>query len=622
MAVSALELRPRGAIALLDAAIRLCARTSGVWALSLPAGAVVVASVLHLFDALDHGRDPFWPAALVTLAWLMRGIFMGASCHLLEQQVLGQTEPTPFGSLKAALRRLPSLTIAVGYLAVLNVVGTAITLGLAVFFMGAHVVGYAVTMHGKGHPLELYGTCAKALGHSRTSAVWVRMCFWVQLLAVLNLHIAANVLIYVGRKLLALDLTYAERFCSLDNRAWVAAVIALSFTLFEPLRAAASTLLLIDGRVRQEGLDLLAAIEQLPKRRQKKPAAPVAAALLLVLVPTARAQEGETGTELQKRLVDVAHHCRYEGRTLDKQIEAAGELAQKERIALSRFVAEVEGYAYDEDDCEYAVVRLERGLPLLVQARDALKARSGESAQKLAQAILGRPEFRPDPVEPRKQEDEPEQKPPEPLGWWEKLEKWWDGLWKKIGDWLKELFRPKRKPEFDVPAGGIGLGGLGNVVFIALIAAVLVLLVYLLVKARAGRSSATDDGGAGASPGSPLEENPMSALARPPEGWASSADELAAKGEYREAVRHLYLALLSKLHRVGAIDYDPAKSNWDYFRGFKGRREWVPPFRELTSRFDFTWYGKLGATADGYRSFRELARPLLAPDETGELANA
>lgn len=114
----------------------------------------------------------------------------------------------------------------------------------------------------------------------------------------------------------------------------------------------------------------------------------------------------------------------------------------------------------------------------------------------------------------------------------------------------------------------------------------------------------------------------MSALARPPEGWASSADELAAKGEYREAVRHLYLALLSKLHRVGAIDYDPAKSNWDYFRGFKGRREWVPPFRELTSRFDFTWYGKLGATADGYRSFRELARPLLAPDETRELANA
>ncbi len=103
----------------------------------------------------------------------------------------------------------------------------------------------------------------------------------------------------------------------------------------------------------------------------------------------------------------------------------------------------------------------------------------------------------------------------------------------------------------------------------------------------------------------------MSALARPPEGWAHLADELAAQGEYREAVRSLYLALLSRLHREGAILYDSTLSNWDYLRDFKGRRDWLPPFRELTRRFDFAWYGNLPVGADGYHDFRALTQPLL-----------
>ncbi|RKH88880.1 hypothetical protein D7Y13_41155, partial [Corallococcus praedator] len=62
MAVSALELRPRGPVALMDAALRLCARNAGLWALTLPGGAAVVAALLHLVDAVDHGRSPTLPA--------------------------------------------------------------------------------------------------------------------------------------------------------------------------------------------------------------------------------------------------------------------------------------------------------------------------------------------------------------------------------------------------------------------------------------------------------------------------------------------------------------------------------------------------------------------------------
>ena len=92
-------------------------------------------------------------------------------------------------------------------------------------------------------------------------------------------------------------------------------------------------------------------------------------------------------------------------------------------------------------------------------------------------------------------------------------------------------------------------------------------------------------------------------------------DDLAAAGNFREAVRHLYLALLSRLHRAGAIDYDPTLSNWDYCRGFRGRREWLPTFRELTLRFDFAWYGSTEVGQDGYLAFRSMSQPILAPDE-------
>ena len=142
----------------------------------------------------------------------------------------------------------------------------------------------------------------------------------------------------------------------------------------------------------------------------------------------------------------------------------------------------------------------------------------------------------------------------------------------------------------------------------------LLLLAVILVRALREESQETE--------GVPLEvstqdaaqaADPTNALSRPPEGWAHLADELAARGEYREAVRSLYLALLSRLHRDGAILYDSTLSNWDYLRHFKGQREWLPPFRELTYRFDFAWYGNLPVGQDGYDAFRTLCAPLLAP---------
>src|SRR3954467_4186530 len=105
MAVSALELRPRGAIAILDAALRLCSRNTGVWALTLPGGALVTLAVLHLADAVTHHQPLVLPTLWLTLACLARGVLQGATCHYIQELILGQTEPTVLSSLRAALVR-------------------------------------------------------------------------------------------------------------------------------------------------------------------------------------------------------------------------------------------------------------------------------------------------------------------------------------------------------------------------------------------------------------------------------------------------------------------------------------------------------------------------------------
>ncbi|MCY1045194.1 DUF4129 domain-containing protein [Corallococcus sp. bb12-1] len=633
MAVSALELRPRGPVALMDAALRLCARNAGLWALTLPGGAAVVAALLHLVDAVDHGRSPTLPALYLTLAWLLRGVGQGAACHYVQEVLLGtQADPSVRPSMRAALGRLPSLCITVAYLAFFNLITVTLSLGIALIVLSAQGVGYAATMQGRGSPLKLYGLCTRLLGPSRGTATGVRWLMGVQVLVFFNLHVGLNFLLYLARHLVGIDLTFTERFASLDNPPWLMFLAATTFALFEPLRAAAATLLLVDGRVRQEGLDLLAAVQQLPERNAKRgsvgagDAKGIAAALLVAVgvlfaSPTpaeaAPAKKPETSERqaVRARLEKLADACEMpemlEGTAL-KDFDALG---TSEGAKLERFVRHLEQQAYDDDDCESAAVTLETGLAQVAATAEAQARVDARAATDRARSILARPEFqdRPekDPKEPK------EEKVPEEPGWWRQFID-------KLGKWLEELFRrkdPLPKPrETALPLSG---GAAADVVVVALVAltlAVLGVVVVSILKRRRvesgpGLEVSTVDAAA-------LAGNPDHALSRPPEGWAHLADALAARGEYREAVRNLYLALLSRLHRDGAILYDETLSNWDYLRAFRGRPEVKAPFRELTRRFDFAWYGNVPVGKEGYTEFRAITAPLLAAPPMQEAAGA
>lgn len=603
MAVDALELRPRNAVALFDAAVRLCATSTGVWALTLPTGALLVGALFTLTEATRRHDDLPFPVMLWTLAWVARAISQGAACHYVETQVLGTTPPSVRASLWAAVKRAPSLVIASTWMVILNLILSVFTLGIGFLFIGAHAAGYAATMRGQGSVLGLYGTCAKLLGPTRYIAPWVRVCGLSQVVLGINLHLFTGLSLGLGRGLFGFDVTFAERFASLDNPTWLATVAAISFSLFEPVRAATATLMLIDGRVRQEGLDLIAQVEQLPTRKKARGVTIAAVLVMLCAALPARAESA-----LAQRAAQVADECnmRVDLSPLEKH-----DVSSEDQSALTRLLSRVEKRAWEEEDCDAAEADLREGLKLYaeVQAEPA-----SLDAQGKAKEILSRTEFQ-NVVDKVKKDDAPEE---------EEAPGWFARLIKMLLEWLEKLFKNDDKPvkPVDVSMDSPSMPG-ANIVIIGVLVVVALVLVFILVRSLKKKpSDEVDLDESGGLIQQSLEHDGMSALSKPPETWAGLADELAARGEFREAIRHLYLALLSRLHRDGVIDYDPTLSNWEYLFAFKGTSTLKSAFKELTRRFDFAWYGNLGVDSLAYAMFRKVAEPLLVPSAEGAPARA
>ncbi len=102
--------------------------------------------------------------------------------------------------------------------------------------------------------------------------------------------------------------------------------------------------------------------------------------------------------------------------------------------------------------------------------------------------------------------------------------------------------------------------------------------------------------------------------------WRALANQLASEGQYRLAVRALYLGLLRLLHEHRLLDYDPALTNWEHLerlRSFPPLVEGASPSTELrhyayqamrapTLRFDQLWYGHQPATPDDIQQLDSL----------------
>ena len=197
---------------------------------------------------------------------------------------------------------------------------------------------------------------------------------------------------------------------------------------------------------------------------------------------------------------------------------------------------------------------------------------SKQQEKELLKNILARPEFN--------------QKPGENI---------FEQIWNKINEWWSKLF------------GGISFGsGRGSwVSFIAMIvvftlaAAVIAYAIWKLVlyfeSIKGERKSEKNEARIVLGERLAPDQKASDLLAE--------AEALARKGELRAAIRKAYIALLCELGDRKVLTLAEHKTNRDYLRAMRERRQILNEMQKLTSSFENHWYGLIPATANDWTAF-------------------
>jgi hypothetical protein len=162
-------------------------------------------------------------------------------------------------------------------------------------------------------------------------------------------------------------------------------------------------------------------------------------------------------------------------------------------------------------------------------------------------------------------------------------------------DWLLQLERQIRdflEHLFSSTANGIL--DLRDVITLAAVALLLAVLLFLFFNLRRNvvPEASVASGNAG-------EGNLTSRAA------LDRAQELAGAGDYRAAVRQLYLATLLVLDERGRLRYDHALTNREYLRVAADEPALAGALQPVVDAFDRIWYGFESVTPQEFESYRE-----------------
>lgn len=100
---------------------------------------------------------------------------------------------------------------------------------------------------------------------------------------------------------------------------------------------------------------------------------------------------------------------------------------------------------------------------------------------------------------------------------------------------------------------------------------------------------------------------PPGAVQSSPDALLRQADEAAAKGDFTEALRRLYLALIRNLDRHGLLRFDRSRTNYEYLRQVRGHEAVAGPLSALTDHAETIWYGPRQPDRADYDRCRQLA---------------
>lgn len=92
-----------------------------------------------------------------------------------------------------------------------------------------------------------------------------------------------------------------------------------------------------------------------------------------------------------------------------------------------------------------------------------------------------------------------------------------------------------------------------------------------------------------------------------PENWETEINAAAKAGNYRLALRHCYRYLLNTMQENGLIQFQVAKTNYQYVYELSGT-EHYNTFMKLTRDYEYAWYGGFEIGADFYEDYYETAK--------------
>jgi hypothetical protein len=543
-------------------------------------------------------------ALLVVLLAALTGVGSGACQELFRRRADGA--PATFGHcLMAALRRgfdhtaarTVVLTAVLLGLGCLLVPGPAGWLGFACLLLPGLAVWMAcLAVHpliaaGKGRR----GSDLKELGREmrfdpgKTAAVVLTRLPLVAL-GVLNLHLLGIGLFWAAGNLAGFDVALVSFALSLGNPVYVLALTMLVWLLQTPYFEASNFLLHLDTRTRQEGLDLFYRVRHsFPTKETNSAKVLLVLAAGVLLAAPARASEALVGgarVEVGRIAVEVKSAEPYPGGApwagrLEKVADRLEEKGGKARFAWFR--RRLDGFAGRDRAA---------ALDVLTDLDRRLAREEGSGLSKEQMKGLLRPprdddeetesEVRRDEERRREREDPPEVK--------------------------RDVdARPARRPGSSGPAVSAGGGNTVLIVGVGLLLGVVAAAVVMWLRNR--------------TPATTKAKGPESGAARPrddlrpdeaeaPALWRR-AEELAAKGEYLEALRALYGAVLSLLHRRHFLRYEPTRTNGEYVEQVRLAPEAPPglrrPFEGLTTLFEWKWYGERTCDGNDFAAGRGLA---------------
>jgi hypothetical protein len=208
-----------------------------------------------------------------------------------------------------------------------------------------------------------------------------------------------------------------------------------------------------------------------------------------------------------------------------------------------------------------------------------------------------------------------------PLWWQKAIADAWKAIataFKNFMDWINSLLPKPKAPTVTAAPSDKWLW----VLFYGLVAAILAAIIWFAWKAfggaQWGRRTTKRD--------AILEGEDALLLSLPPEELRSRADIYASQGNFREALRHRYLALLLQLDARGVWRYDARRTNWEHIAALRRRDTsgtLVTPLSALTRRFDRVRYGGAPCDDDHWRQFdadaRDFETQAFSPDRRAEV---